>query len=78
MFEGDVVCALCGENCEYVHWKIHIPSPKNAKEWKAFWNTYLHEKRLIEEFQQNPRMEEVNLPLLNMRLTRPQTSRKKK
>jgi hypothetical protein len=65
-----VACAQCGRACEYVHWKLHIPSPSKRKEWEAFWTQYLFEKREIRRFQEDDSVEDVTLPLLNQRLTR--------
>jgi len=64
----DLACALCHEPCEYVHWKIHIPSPKKKKEWTAFWTQYREEKRLLAQHHRDPRMKGVKLPLLNLQL----------
>ena len=63
-------CSGCGRPCEYVHWKLHIPSPKNRRAWDAFWAQYLLEKREIERFEADRSTEEVDLPLLNRRLSR--------
>ncbi len=65
-----VTCALCGQPCEYVHWKLHIPSPKKPQEWRSFWTTYRREKSLIEQFYRDPRIKEINLELLNQRHAR--------
>lgn len=65
-----VSCALCGQVCEYVHWKLHIPSPKKEREWAAFWAQYLHEKQMIERFNSDPNLKLIELPLLNQRLSR--------
>ena len=71
----EVRCALCAEPCEYVHWKIHIPSPKKKKEWGTFWAQYREEKRVIDQFNRDPNMKEVYLPLLNQKLMRPATQK---
>ena len=63
-----VSCSLCGQPCEYVHWKIHIPSPKKRKEWEAFWTEYRAEKRLLERFRTNPKLKRVSLRILNQEL----------
>ncbi len=65
-----ISCALCGENCEYVHWKLHIPSPAKKRKWGVFWTEYLQEKRLIEQFNTNPNLKHVKLKLLHMQLIR--------
>ena len=65
-----VSCAICRQPCEYVHWKLHIPSPKKKREWTDFWTRYRHEKLLIEEFRTNPNLKQVDLELLNQRLTK--------
>ncbi|MBK8036736.1 MAG: hypothetical protein IPK22_06305 [Verrucomicrobiaceae bacterium] len=64
---SNVSCALCGQACEYVHWKLHIPSPKKTREWKEFWTQYLHEKNLIAQFHADPTLKQIDLPLLNQR-----------
>ena len=63
-----VLCASCGKECEYVHWKVRVPSPKRDKEWKKFWSVYLKEKELIEKFYNDELVEEVTLDILNMKL----------
>ena len=65
-----VVCPVCATPCEYVHWKIRIPSPKREKEWNQFWELYLHEKRLIAEFLRDKSIKSVTLNLLNQQLRR--------
>ena len=72
-----VKCSVCGQECESVHWKIHIPSPRKKKEWLEFWTLYRREKRLLDEFQRNPRIKVVTLALLNQRWMRdvPKTPR---
>ncbi len=65
-----VVCATCGAACEEVDWKLHIPSPARRKEWDAFWEQLLREKREIARFHADPRVASVELPLLNRRLVR--------
>lgn len=63
-----VRCALCGKDCEYVHWKIRVPSPSRPKEWHAFWSLYRKEKAVLESHFQNPGIERLTLDLLNMQL----------
>ena len=65
-----LVCPVCKQPCEYVHWKIHIPSPKREKEWDEFWRKYKQEKRLIEQFRKDPRVKRVHLELLNQTLVK--------
>jgi hypothetical protein len=65
-----VNCSICGQPCEYVHWKIHIPSPRKSKEWTRFWATYRKEQRLIEQFVRDPRIKEIRLELLNQKWSR--------
>ena len=67
---GSLPCPKCKANCEYVHWKIHIPSPKNAKRWDAFWRLYRNEKRQIEEFLRDASIKAITLKLLNQSLRR--------
>lgn len=67
---ADVSCSICGKPCEYVHWKIHIPSPRKKREWEAFWTLYRRETQLIERFKRDPRIKEIALELLNQRWTR--------
>ena len=68
---GAVTCSICGQACEYVHWKLHIPSPAKEKEWQLFWCTYRREKRLLEEFERDPSIKQLTLTLLNQSWTRP-------
>jgi hypothetical protein len=63
-----VTCALCQEACEYVHWKIHIPSPSKPKAWKEFWEKYRAEKLVLDRYQRGEQSEEVHLEILNMHL----------
>ena len=65
-----VACARCGRSCEYVHWKLHIPSPRKRKEWDEFWTQYLFEKREIRRFEEDETVEEITLPLLNQHWAR--------
>jgi C4-type Zn-finger protein len=58
-------CPTCHTACEYVHWKIRIPSPKRAKAWDEFWTKYRAEKALLAEFERDKSIKEVNLELLN-------------
>ncbi len=54
-----------GSPASTVHWKIHIPSPRKKKEWLEFWAIYRREKRLLEQFQNDPRIKEITLDPLN-------------
>ncbi|AUM13038.1 hypothetical protein Kalk_11660 [Ketobacter alkanivorans] len=63
-----VKCATCGKVCEYVHWKVRVPSPKKEKDWKKFWAAYLKEKALLEKYYNDESVEEITLDILNMRL----------
>ena len=72
-----VRCAECGEACESVHWKIHIPSPRKKKEWLSFWAVYRRETALIERFKRDPRIREITLELLNQRWIRPDPAKRK-
>lgn len=60
-----VKCAICGKFCEYVHWKIRIPSPKKQKEWNKFWSIYRLEKRLIEQWLADESIKVISLDILN-------------
>jgi hypothetical protein len=66
--EKAVKCAICGNVCEQVHWKIRVPSPKKDREWKKFWSVYLKEKEQLDKFYNNQLVEEVVLDIHNMRL----------
>jgi len=63
-----VVCSSCHGLCDYVHWKIRIPSPKRAREWNRFWTQYKAEMALLAAFHRGELREDVTLRLLNMRL----------
>ena len=65
-----VRCAICRKACEYVHWKIHIPSPRKTKEWQRFWTIYKKEKRLIDLWVRDKSVREINLKLLNRKLNK--------
>lgn len=65
-----VKCPICGQSCEYVEWKIHIPSPRNRKEWARFWDAYRREKRLSDQFHRDPSIKDLYLPLLNRHMRR--------
>jgi hypothetical protein len=67
-FDGPVKCAICGDDCEYVHWKIRVPSPKNPKEWKRFWQLYREEKRELERWYRDGSVTAITLDILSMRL----------
>jgi hypothetical protein len=61
-------CPTCRGECEYVHWKIRIPSPKSPKAWAQFWHKYRAEKALLDAFHRGELRETVRLELLNMEL----------
>lgn len=63
-----VTCALCHEPCEYVYWKIHIPSPSKQKAWKEFWQKYRAEKSVLDRYHLGEQREDVHLEILNMHL----------
>jgi DNA-directed RNA polymerase subunit RPC12/RpoP len=63
-----VRCPTCGEECEYVHWKIRIPSPRRPKRWAEFWAKYRAEKALLDAFHRGELRERVRLELLKMEL----------
>ena len=67
-YVGTVRCALCGKECEYVHWKMRVPSPRKQKEWKRFWSLYRREKAELERCFADGNIEIVELDLLNMRI----------
>ena len=58
-------CPTCHAACEYVHWKIRIPSPKRTKAWDEFWVKYRAEKALVAEFGRDKSIKEITLELLN-------------
>ena len=59
-------CPTCKEECEYIHWKIRIPSPKRPKVWKEFRVKYRAEVALLKAFHRGELREDVRLDLLNM------------
>ncbi len=63
-----MTCPLCGHECESVHWKIRVPSPKKRKEWHKFWQLYRREKAELERCLADGNVEEVVLDILNMRI----------
>ena len=63
-----VRCAHCHGECEQVHWKIRIPSPKNRRAWDKFWVDYRAEKALVKAWQNGELRENVLLPILRMQL----------
>ena len=65
-----VSCPKCKAACEYVDWKLHIPSPKREREWNEFWQKYRQEKALTAEFYRDESIKEVTLELLNRVLRR--------
>jgi Fe-S-cluster containining protein len=65
-----VACPKCKAACEYVDWKIHIPSPKREREWNEFWRKYRKEKALEAEIYRDESIKEVTLELLNRSLRR--------
>lgn len=64
--EDPVVCGLCNQQCEFVHWKIHVPSPKKSKEWSKFWELYRREKSQLTAWCNDSSVESVHLDILNM------------
>lgn len=65
---SNLLCPHCKNDCEYVDWKIHIPSPKKKKEWETFWKRYLNERRLLVNFFRYRSKKPVKLEILNMYL----------
>ena len=63
-----LLCPQCKNACEYVDWKIHIPSPKKKKEWETFWKKYLTERRLLEYFFIYGSKKPIKLEILSMHL----------
>jgi len=61
-------CPSCRQFCEYVHWKIRIPSPSQRVKWDQFWEKYREEKKLLLAFHRGELQVSVNLELLNMAL----------
>ena len=59
-------CPTCQEACEYVDWKIRIPSPKWSKAWVQFWTKYRAEKALLDAWHRGDLRESVQLELLKM------------
>jgi len=59
-------CPTCGVACEYIHWKIRIPSPKRTKAWAVFWAKYRAEKALLDAFHRGELRERVRLEMHNM------------
>jgi hypothetical protein len=59
-------CPNCQGECEYVHWKIRIPSPKRKKAWDGFWAKYRAEKALLQAHYRGELRETVRLELLNV------------
>jgi hypothetical protein len=65
-----VKCAICSQECEFVHWKIRIPSPAKQKEWNRFWNSYSREKCLIEQWLADESIKVITLDILNQQWIR--------
>ena len=61
-------CSICHSPCEYVEWKIHIPSPKRRKAWDEFWKKYRAELKLVDAFNRGELRKSVSLELLNRTL----------
>jgi hypothetical protein len=60
-----VCCPHCGRECLCVHWKLHVPAPRKKRKWEKFWQQYLLELRLIEQFEGGAGPDTLYLPLLN-------------
>lgn len=65
---AEVECPTCHAACEYVHWKIRIPSPSQPKVWDQFWAEYRAEKALLDAFHRHELRETTRLRILNMEL----------
>ena len=63
-----VNCAHCGDPCERLPWKVRVPSPKNRKEWDAFWTQYRMELRQLQAWRSGTLAEPTTLKILNMQL----------
>jgi hypothetical protein len=61
-----VTCAVCGEPCEFVHWKIRVPSPAKRRDWDRFWAEYRTEKELLSRFHRGELREPATFRILNM------------
>lgn len=63
-------CPECGDPCEYIHWKIHVPSPKRQAKWRKFWNKYREEKAILDRWHAGELHDTdvVHLEILNMGL----------
>jgi DNA-directed RNA polymerase subunit RPC12/RpoP len=64
---GDFRCPHCKNKCIAVHYKIRIPSPKRVREWDKFWEKYLKEIRLLEDFLNDPSVKFVKLDIYNQK-----------
>lgn len=60
-----IPCPHCGRECLCVHWKLHVPAPRKKRKWDKFWQQYLLELRLIEQFRAGLIRHSMYLPLLN-------------
>jgi hypothetical protein len=58
-------CPQCHGACEYVDWKIHIPSSRQKNAWELFWKKYRAEKELMEAWHRGELRKTVTLEILN-------------
>jgi hypothetical protein len=66
---GIFICLfICQKPCEYVHWKIRVPSTKRRKQWETFWIQYLDKKQRLAQYYANGSKGPLKLELLNMDL----------
>lgn len=61
-----VACPHCHEPCEYLDWKMRVPSPRKVKEWEGFWVAYRAEQALLATHRRGELREAVVLRLLGM------------
>lgn len=61
-------CPSCKASCEFVHWKVRIPSPRRPRAWRRFWDEYRAEKALLDRHRRGELREGVLLKILNLSL----------
>ncbi len=65
----ELTCPECGEACEFVHWKMHVPPAKHKKRWHDFWQRYRKEKQILAAYFGGELTVDTQLELLNMNLS---------